>query len=129
MRSRVLAKTFLNWPLFTLESGRSLARPKRELGELEIAGSIPAVLTDSHPNKKRRAWHAGRRAAPNLARGSSPRSGEGDRRSPTWKRNWLGARTASKAVRTRKGVGFETSLFLQAAILPIRAYTQIRRVP
>ena len=48
VRSRVLAKTFLNWPLFTPQSGRSLARPKRELGELEIAGSIPAVLTTAH---------------------------------------------------------------------------------
>jgi hypothetical protein len=116
-------------PLFTHESGRSLARPKRELGVLESAGSIPAVLTkkNPHPDDKRRAWHAGLCSAPILPGGGSVRSTEGDRRSPTRKRNWLGARTASKAVRTRKGVGFETSLFLQAAILPTRAYKQFRK--
>ena len=38
------------------------------------------------------------------------------------KRNWLGARTASKAVRTFTGVGFETSLFL-SVVRPHRAYT------
>jgi hypothetical protein len=49
--------------------------------------------------------------------GGSARSAEG--RSPTWKRNWLGARAVSKTVRTRKGVGFETSLFLDYDTHPL----------
>ena len=95
-------------------SGRSLARQKRQSGGLESAGSTPAVLT------KTRLVPEGKFAK---------REGrlERDAHGPPCevqvlcfplscrvirKRNWLGARTASKAVRTRKGVGFETSLFL-----------------